>query len=298
MNESRRLVVIQLSIVTAFVMSLIPISAVVLAENALHPAVLPIEEPGSAIAASRDVQVIASDGAVLRAWLFLPENKHSDFVIAMHGVGDNRAGIHRLIQLLLKNGYGVLAPDSRAQGESTGGIVTYGAREAGDVHLWADYLYRTERVDNLYGLGESMGAAVLLQSLPLERRFRAVVAECPFSSFDAIAKERIQQILGGTFQLTAPIAWTGLAYVRLRYGVDLRKASPIEAVRHTETPVLLIHGLRDRNISPQHSRYLLMANPRRIVPWFVPKAGHIGAYGAGPEVFEERVMSFYRMHAN
>ena len=66
------------------------------------------------------------------------------------------------------------APDSRAA------LVTYGVKEAEDIHLWADYLYRTQDVQNLYGLGDSMGGAVLLQSLPLEPRFQAVVAESAF----------------------------------------------------------------------------------------------------------------------
>ena len=43
---------------------------------------------------------------------------------------------------------------------------------------------------SLYGLGESLGAAILIESLPREPRFRAVVAECPFDSFEDIAYYR------------------------------------------------------------------------------------------------------------
>jgi fermentation-respiration switch protein FrsA (DUF1100 family) len=248
----------------------------------------------------QDVHIRAADGCELHAWLFLPDRPHPNYVITMHGVADTRAGLHRIIQMLLRNGYAVLSPDSRAHGESEGDTITYGVREAPDVHAWADYLFSTQKVTNLYGLGESMGAAVLLQSLAVEPRFEAVAAECSFSSFGAIAHDRIYQ----AFQtdalpiraLAGPIIFTGLTYTRLRYRIDLEAASPIDAVRHTTTPIILIHGLRDTNIYPQHSRDLLMANPQHITPWFVPKAGHTGAFNADPSVFEQRVTTFFQSH--
>ena len=208
--------------------------------------------------------------------------------------------MRRLISLFLRNGYAVLAPDSREHGASGGLLTTYGILEAPDVHQWADYLFHTHPVRNLYGLGESMGAAVLLQSLPLEPRFQAVVAESPFSTFTAIAHDRIFQDLGSNALpvrlLAGPIVSSGLLYARLRYGLDLAAASPLDAVRHATVPILLIHGLRDDNISPQHSRVLLMANPRHIVPWFVPNAGHTGAFSTNPALFEERVISFFQSY--
>jgi hypothetical protein len=145
-----------------------------------------------------------------------------------------------------------------------------------------------------------MGAAVLLQSLPLEPRFEAVVAESPFSTFDAIANDRIAQNIGSDAwpirAISGPVILSGLLYARIKYGVDLEAASPLKAVRETDTPILLIHGLRDTNISPQHSRILLLANPRHIVPWFVPKAEHTGAFSTDPAVFEERVTTFFQSH--
>jgi dipeptidyl aminopeptidase/acylaminoacyl peptidase len=269
-----------------------------LAENAVHARTVPrySQNTASSIDADtgsthQDVQIRAADGTDLKGWLFLPSHPHTNYAILLHGVGDTRGGMQRLIRMLLRHDYAVLAPDSRVN------LVTYGILEAPDVHLWADYLYRTQPVQNLYGLGESMGAAVLLQSLPVEPRFRAIVAESPFSSFTAIARDRIQQNLNGDSwpvrALAVPVVSSGLLYTRLRYGVDLAAASPLDAIRRTSTPILLIHGLKDNNISPQHSRNLLLANPRHIVPWFVPKAGHSGAFSADPALFEERVVNFF-----
>jgi uncharacterized protein len=296
----RRIALIQGSVLLALFLVLASVFGGILAENALHPAIVDrhpanlADSIAGTAATYQDVQIHAADGTLLGGWLFLPSRPHPNYAILLHGVGDTRAGMHRLIRMLIRDDYAVLAPDSRAS------LVTYGVKEAGDVHLWADYLYRTQTVLNLYGLGESMGAAVLLQSLPLEPRFQAVVAESPFSTFTAIAYDRIEQNFESDSwpvrAIAAPIVFSGMFYARARYGVDLRSASPLEAVRHTSIPILLIHGLRDTNVSPQHSRILTLANPRDVVPWFVPKAGHSGAFSADPAVFEERVTSFFRIH--
>jgi dipeptidyl aminopeptidase/acylaminoacyl peptidase len=295
----RRSVVAQICSLLALPLLLILVSGVFLAENAVHPPPGRFTDLAAAIDSAahsthQNVEISASDGTPLHAWLFLPPRPHPDYVIVLHGVGDSKSGMHRLIRMLLNNNFAVLAPDSRTN------LVTYGVREAPDVHNWADFLFGTQPVHNLYGLGESMGAAVLLQSLALEPRLQAVVAESPFYSFDAVAHDRISQNLQSDSWLVRAIAGPTVAagelYTRIRYGVDLSKASPIEVVRRTSTPILLIHGLLDTNVSPQHSRYLLLANPRHITPWFVPRAGHAGAYSTDPAVFEQRVTSFFRSY--
>jgi dipeptidyl aminopeptidase/acylaminoacyl peptidase len=42
----------------------------------------------------------------------------------------------------------------------------------------------------------------------------------------------------------------------LRYGVDLRRASPVDAIRATKVPILLIHGALDTNVPLRHSQEL------------------------------------------
>ena len=67
--------------------------------------------------------------------------------------------------MFLKAGYSVLMPDSRAHGESGGEIVTYGLLEKFDVARWAAWA-RQHKCEKLYGLGESLGGAILLEAAP------------------------------------------------------------------------------------------------------------------------------------
>jgi uncharacterized protein len=236
--------------------------------------------------------VTTGDDVVLQGWLFTPERPNGAGVILLHGVGDTRHGMMSHAEFLVRAGYTVLTPDARGHGESGGKFITYGVLEAEDVHLWADWLL-ARGVWRLYGLGESMGAAILLESLAREPRFRTVVAECPFATFEEVARYRLAQASGAPEWMFRPIAAIGFGYARLRYGVDLTKATPLAAVRAARTPILLIHGDQDTNIPIAQSRELAAANPKWVRLWEVPRATHVNTFGVEPERYIREVLGWF-----
>ena len=240
-------------------------------------------------------RIAARDGTPLEGWLFTPRTANGDDVIVLHGVGDTREGMMGHARLLLEAGYTVLAPDARGHGSSGGTIISYGVREAGDVHDWCDWLLLRRPTERLYGLGRSMGAAILLESLPREPHFRAVVAECPFPTFEEIAYYRLGQVSHLPRAPLWPIVHLGFAYAQLRYGIDLYRASPAEAVRHTAVPILLIHGMSDTNIPPSHSVRLHALNPATQL-WLVPGAGHLEAPAVDPARYTRTVIGWFQSH--
>jgi len=275
---------------------------------ALHPSSPPIhesEERNAKAAVQRisaefqDLELTTSDGATLHGWFMRPQEANDDTVILLHGVSDNRLGMYGYGKWLLENHYSILLPDSRHHGNS-GGLATYGVKEADDVHKWVDWIETNEHPGCVYGMGESMGAAELLQSLAQETRFCAIVAESPFATFREVAYARFGRPfhtgpwLGRTF--FRPTIDAGFLYVRIRYHVDMEAASPEETVTRSNTPVLLIHGLADRNIPPYHSDLIQRRNPASIEVWKVPGAVHTGAYKAAPEEFDRRVLAWFSAH--
>jgi fermentation-respiration switch protein FrsA (DUF1100 family) len=88
----------------------------------------------------------------------------------------------------------------------------------------------------------------------------------------------------------------GIFYARWRYGVDLRRANPVDAVKSSAVPVLLIHGEEDINILPVHSRLLAQADPVHAQLWLVPGAQHCGAVGVAHDEFWSRVLNFLAHH--
>jgi len=279
--------------------------AVGLGELAFHPLRVPIEWRRQAETTARrfegtlqDVSVESRDGIKLRGWFVRPTPYNGNAVILLHGVGDNRQGMLSYAELLLANGYSVLLPDSRAQGESGGAFATYGIEEADDVHRWFGWLETADHPRCIFGLGESMGAAILLQSLGAEPRFCAAVAESSFATFRGVAYVRVGHLFRSGPWLgrivLRPAVELAFLYGRLRYGVNLANASPELAVESVRVPILLIHGLEDHNIPPNHSREIQAHNPSDVTLWEVPRAGHCGAIAVAPEEFSWRALQWFR----
>ncbi|MBM3795120.1 MAG: alpha/beta hydrolase [Acidobacteria bacterium] len=143
------------------------------------------------------VEVRAMDGTPLRAWLLHnPEKWSGRAALVLHGFVDTRAAMLQHAAMLLRQGFAVLAPDSRGHGESGGREVTFGLRESADVRTWGDWLCTRLGVESFVGLGQSMGACVLLHALPIEARLEAVIAEFPFTSFSSAAYDKLADRYG------------------------------------------------------------------------------------------------------
>lgn len=285
------------------------IAGVMLAENTLHPARRPLDEPSRVQSVTQahemganllDVEIQASDGPPLRGWLVRPAQGNNSAVILLHGVADNRLGTAGYAGILLRHGYTILMPDARAHGDSGGDLATYGLLEAEDVHRWVGWLEQQEKPKCVFGLGESMGAAILLQALRTEPRFCAVVAESPFANFRDAAYDRVggRSSAGPWLGMTLlrPTVEIGLLYARFRYGVALARVSPEDAVAASSVPVLLIHGQQDVTLRPYQSRRLNEINTKTTAIWEVPNVGHCGGLGAPGGEFEHRVVAWFETH--
>lgn len=278
---------------------------VIMAEIALHPrrrALTPADQAeapawakddGAAIA---NVEIRAADGTPLRAWEVDPEDSKGSAVLLLHGRGGNRLEMTNYADMLLKHGYSVLMPDARGHGSSGGQVVTTGLLERNDIHEWVQWLMANRHPTCVFGFGESMGAAELLQSLEVDPGFCAVAAECPFSTFREIAYDRMGQPLhlgpwvGRT--ILRPAVESAFGYVRVRYGLDMNHVSPEKAVENSKTPILLIHGQSDTNIPIRHSRRLAGANPA-IALWELPNTGHSNAIDTSPDELELHLVNWF-----
>jgi alpha-beta hydrolase superfamily lysophospholipase len=248
-----------------------------------------------AVVAPETVEVVSADRLKLRGWFFRAPKPNGGTVVVLHGQTDNRAGMIGFADFFARHGYDVLTPDSRAHGSSEGSLATYGFREGDDVHRWIDWLRVRQPGGPIFGLGESMGGAILLQSLSVERRFCAVAVEAPYATLREIAYDRLSHSYNSFPLLYAvrPILETSMLYQRLVYGVDLGQVSPQQAVAHSTTPVLLIHGSKDDNTPARHAQSIYRSNPATVTPWEVPGAGHTGAWNSRPQEFERRLLEWF-----
>lgn len=285
------------------------IGGVFLADGALRPIRRPLTEDEitevrqsvqALDAEMEEVAITTPDGAALRAWRIQPRHGNGSAVILLHGLADNRLGMTGYAQLLLAHGFTVLMPDARAHGTSGGGLATYGLVERNDIHEWFDFLQAKDHPGCIFGFGESMGAAQLLQSLETGTHFCAVAAESSFANFREIAYDRMGQPfhLGPWVGRTVLRPLVEFAFLRARwkFGLDMREISPEESVAASKVPVLLIHGQVDRNIPVRHSQLIHAHNPKTQL-WQVPGADHCGAISTAPEEFQQKLLEWFGAHA-
>lgn len=259
-----------------------------LAEGVLH--VLPARrfapKPGPA-----EVSVRSRDGLTLRAWYF-PPGEDGRVMYILHGFTDCRGGMNDHIELFRGLGFGALIPDSRGHGTSDGNLVSFGEREVDDVLVWLDWL-RGQGASEVAAFGQSMGAAVALLSLARGARWSRVVAEAGYTRFSTVASEKLaaRARIPWASLLMWPVTQLGIIYARLRYGVDLRYSTPVEALAIAPVPLLLIHGARDTSIPVWHSRRLHAAI-RHSEYWEIPEAGHTDAVLVAREDYRRRLGTF------
>src|SRR5882672_8199688 len=94
-----------------------------------------------------------------------------------------------------------------------------------------------------------------------------------------------------------PLVEIAFLRARWKYGLDMGRASPEDAVAGSHTPVLLIHGQIDGNIPVRHSRAIHTRAPQSVL-WEVPGADHCGALAGAPQEFESRVLGGSRARSS
>src|SRR5262249_9752252 len=117
-----------------------------------------------------NASMYASDGVVLKGWLFRPQSYRGRAVLLVHAGLGNRHDMLGGAEWLLERGYACLLIDQRGCGVS-GGRISWGVREPGDISAWANWLRERTHASAVFGFGISRGSTTLLQSLAFNPPF-------------------------------------------------------------------------------------------------------------------------------
>jgi pimeloyl-ACP methyl ester carboxylesterase len=247
-------------------------------------------------ATREDFIVRADDGILLGGWKVRASHPNGDWVLLLHGRSHNRSVMLPYAEFLLAAGYSVVMMDARAHGNSGGSLSTYGQIEIFDTRAIVKNLATQEKVDHLFVIGESMGAAVSLQSAAFVPQIEGVVAEGAFRNLREVTFDYagLQQsaVLGKT--LFRPAALVAVWIAQIQAGFRFADISPEKAVAVRPFPVLLICGANDRKIPCRHSEAIFNSAIGRKELWEVPATGHEQAIKTAPAEFQRRVLGLFR----
>lgn len=225
---------------------------------------LPIRVPvvGSPSLKHEDFSVTTRDGIALDGWLFSPAGEPRAVMVLVHGKDINRQHFVGAARRFVDEGLAVVAFDQRAHGRSTGEFVTYGAKEVGDLKLVIDLaLEKWGRALPVVVVGESLGAAVALQTAAVDPRVRVVVAGAAFADLTTVVDDHAPAILGARGKAKAIEAAERAA------DFHIADISPERSARHITVPTLLLHGSEDTYLPLRHTMriYEALAGPKELV---------------------------------
>ena len=190
-----------------------------------------------------------------------------------------------------EDGRNVLLIHQRCHGKSEGHTITFGIQERKDVLGWIRWANdRFGEVPILLS-GVSMGAATVLMvsGMELPGNVKAVVADCPYDAPSNIIKKVLGQDMGMPVGIVYPLIRLG---GMLYGGFNLNADSPLEAVKKTRLPILLIHGDDDRFVPYNMSVNIHAAAPEKITFHTIHGAGHALNYVSNPEEYTRVLREF------
>lgn len=239
-----------------------------------------------------EVMITSHDGLKLHA-KYYHVSDGAPLEIQCHGYkGNALRDFCGMWKIAKEAGHNVLLIDERCHGSSEGHTITFGVLERQDVLGWINYV--NERFGNVPIIlcGVSMGAATVLMvsGMKLPENVKGVIADCPYDAPEHIIKKVLGQDMGMPVGLLYPLIRTG---GRIYGKFDLQKASPIEAVKCANVPILLIHGDDDRFVPYEMSKKIYAAAQEKITFHTIHGAGHALNYATAPEVYREAVLAFF-----
>jgi len=221
---------------------------------------------------TEEVELMTSDGVRLVADVYLPDGLPRSAAVVAHGFSGSRREptVVEQVRDLVKNGFAVVVHDARGHGAS-GGICTVGDREALDVKAAVDHA-RTLHHKTVV-VGASMGAIGAI---------RYAAAHPDIDGVVAVSSPAVWQYPRTPIGLlSALIVRTrlGRAIARRHMGVTISPTfsypePPIELIKRISAPVAIVHGRRDRVISPLAADELHEAAKSPRILYLVDRMGH------------------------
>jgi len=263
------------------------VSAIILGfvevNNALHPPrIIP---PGNTLRKYhipyQNIDLITQDRIRLSAWYTPPQN--GVVILLAHGYGDNRPEwVH---ELLAKKGYGVLAWDARAHGESGGTISTIGYLEVLDVKAALDYVLAQPDVLHIGAWGGSMGGATLIRAAADFPEIEALWVDSSFASLD----DEFNYLV--PYPMINPLA---KLITTAETGISLDKVDPLKDIgRISPRPVYIVHSTGDTVAPPDAGKKLYEAAKEPRFLWQAENVKHLMIYLENPRKYQRRLVDFF-----
>jgi len=230
----------------------------------------------------QSIDLYTEDGIRLSAWYTSPTRKNAVILVA-HGFGDQRP--EWVYEMLARKGYGVLAWDARAHGESGGEISTVGYLEVLDVKAALDFALAQPDVEHVGAWGGSMGAATLILAAAQYPEIEALFVDSSFTSLN----DEFDYLV--PYPIINPLA---KFLAEIRTGISLDDISPVDAISQiSPRPVYIVHSTADAVAPPKAGEMLFNAAREPKFLWLEENVPHQQIFLANPLRYKKRLIGFF-----
>ena len=240
----------------------------------------------------RPMEIETIDSLKLRGyWVYPPfQPEPKGIMLLLHGFGSCKEHLLGLVKKLGEEGYESVVFDSRAHGSSEGDYTTFGYKEKDDIMRIVDAIRHKNDSLEIGIWGNSMGGAVALQALEIDKRISFGVVESTFRELEEIIVDYQEHFLGFSIPYFTQKAMKASEEIA---DFTIRRVRPIRSVRNIEQPVMIIHGDADERISVEYGKDLYQNLASRDKQLFIVEgAGHYGLYDHGGHLYEDEMLAF------
>lgn len=238
------------------------------------------------------LSIVTKGGINIKGYKIYTQRRTSKgTIILLHGIRAYKEHFLPVCKLLNNKGYDCVIIDLRGHGESDGKYCTFGYYEKYDIVSIVDEIKTDKRLNNNIGIwGQSLGAAISLQALAIDKRINFGIIESTFSDLDEVSSAYIKRLLKIENKTLSQ-------YLIRRSNVigefDSSTIQPKESAKEITQPILLVHGTKDKRINIRHAetnfKNLKSSNKTLLK---VNNANHLNVWKKGGGKYFNKVFSF------
>lgn len=213
---------------------------------------------------STDFAVLTKDSIEIKGyWIKTDSVQAKSTIILVHGIGGCKEHFLNLAKELAEIGVESVLIDCRAHGKSGGQYCTYGYKEKYDIASVVDYIKENNDSIHVGIWGNSMGGAIAIQALELDKRIEFGIIESTFTSLEDIVYDYQKNFAYGLG--IKPMCDLALSEAGDLANFNPDSVSPIHSVLSIYQPVLIAHGEKDEKINFEYGKLLFenLASPHK-----------------------------------
>ncbi len=234
----------------------------------------------------RELEIRSFDGLKLKGYLV--ERDPKEVVICVHGYkSDPESDFCDRSEIYAKRGTTVLFVHDRAHGNSEGRYLGFSELDRFDVAKWVDKINELYDSPRIFLHGVSMGGATVIHCADMDlKNVCGIIDDCGFNSILGISKALISDMYHMPYFPIGYIAWF---WAKILNKVDFNTSIGEICVKHTNLPILFIHGKEDHFVPAYMSEQMYEActSPKEL--HLIENCGHAAAYMCAKEEYTEAV---------